>query len=341
MRYLRTYMLVALVAVATSCSKSNDKEAADKPANVDVKTQLSTDNSGTVTFTATSSNATSYEFDFGNGVYQSSTTGSVTYKYPVAGTYTVKVTAKSASGAVTIKSAQVVVSAAEALFWSEEFNTPGAPDPGKWGYDLGNSNGWGNNELEYYTNRSDNAIVSNGTLKITLKKENYNGFGYTSARLLSKGKFNFKYGRIEIKAKLPAGGGTWPALWALGSNIDTAPWPACGEIDIMEHIGNNLNHVLSTLHYPGHSGGNGVSGGTTVPNASTEFHIYSMNWTASKLEFAVDGKVFHTVANTADMPFNQNFFLILNVAMGGNLGGAVDPNFSSAAMEVDYIRIYK
>ncbi len=171
MRRLKTLVLVALVALFTNCSKKNDTgtNVVDKPANIVITPTVSTDNSGTVVFAVTAENAVTYEFDFGNGIFQNTTTGSLTYKYPVAGTYTVNVTAKSQSGKTTVKSTQVTISAAEALVWSDEFNTAGAPDPGKWGYDLGNNNGWGNNELEYYTNRTDNAVVSNGTLKINLK----------------------------------------------------------------------------------------------------------------------------------------------------------------------------
>jgi PKD repeat protein len=344
MKYTHTYILILLVALFTSCSKNNDgvDNSADKPANLAITPTVSTDNSGTVTFAVTADNAVAYEFDFGNGYFQNSTTGNVTYKYPVAGTYTVKVTAKSSSGKVTVRSIQVSISASEALFWADEFDKNGAPDPGKWGYDIGNNNGWGNNELEYYTNRSDNVVVSNGTLKINLKKEDYSGFGYTSGRILTKGKFAFKYGRVEVKAKLPAGVGTWPAIWALGSNIDTAPWPACGEIDIMEHVGKQQNTIFSTMHYPGHYGGGGVGGTTLNPTASTEFHVYSMDWTPTTMKFAIDGKEFYTFDNSADKPFNQNFFLILNLAMGGNFGGpAVDASLTNATMEVDYVRVYK
>ncbi|OOQ59902.1 family 16 glycosylhydrolase [Mucilaginibacter pedocola] len=341
MRHLGTYIIIALVALLASCTKDENKSDPNKPSNIEIKYVSSTDNSGNVSFTVTATNAASYEFDFGNGVYQTSTTGTVTYKYPVAGVYTVKVTAKSSTGSVTTQSAQVNVSASETLVWSDEFEKAGAPDPGNWGYDLGNNNGWGNNELEYYTNSSNNVIVADGKLKITLKKEAMAGFNYTSSRLLSKGKFNFKYGRVEFKAKLPSGRGTWPALWALGSNVDTTPWPACGEIDIMEHVGNQQNKIFSTLHYPGHSGGNGVSQTVMNPTASTEFHVYSLEWTDKQLKFAVDGVVYHTFANDASTPFNANFFLIMNVAMGGNFGGEVDPSITSATMEVEYVRVYR
>ena len=280
MRNLAKYMLVAFVAIFAGCNKeSTGKVDPNTPSNIEIKATTSTDNSGNVTFAVTATNATSYEFDFGNGIYQSSETGQLTYKYPVAGTYTVKVTAKSAAGKVATQTASVTVAASETLIWADEFDKAGAPDPGKWGYDLGNNNGWGNNELEYYTNRPENVIVADGKLKIMLKKEAYNGYNYTSARLLSKGKFNFKYGRVEFKAKLPSGGGTWPALWALGSNVDTTPWPACGEIDIMEHVGNQQNRIFSTLHYPGHYGGGGVSQSVVKPTVSTDFHVYSLEWT--------------------------------------------------------------
>lgn len=343
MRRLSTYILIALVALAASCRKNDDGNKVDpnKPSNIEIKATTSTDNSGIVTFAVAATNAVSYEFDFGNGIFQGSETGQVTYKYPVAGTYTVKVTAKSAAGKVSTQTTSVTVAASESLIWADEFDKAGAPDPGKWGYDLGNNNGWGNNELEYYTNRPENVIVADGKLKIMLKKEAYNGYNYTSARLLSKGKFNFKYGRVEFKAKLPSGGGTWPALWALGSNVDTTPWPACGEIDIMEHVGNQQNKIFATLHYPGHYGGNGVSNTVINPTASTDFHTYSVEWTKTELKFAVDGKVFHTFANTADTPFNADFFLIMNVAMGGNFGGAVDPAVTGGTMEVEYVRVYR
>jgi beta-glucanase (GH16 family) len=282
----------------------------------------------------------SYEYDFGNGVFQTVPTGVVTYQYPNGGTYTVNVTAKGAGGQTISKSLQVTVATALGLVWSDEFNTNGAPDPAKWGYDLGGG-GYGNNELEYYTNRPENVIVENGVLKIKAIKENYNGSAYTSARLLSKDKFAFKYGKVEVSAKLPAGVGTWPAIWMLGSNISTAGWPACGEIDIMEHRGSELNKIFGTLHYPGHSGGNADGNTKMISNATTAFHKYSLDWSASAIKIYVDDQLIHTVANTASLPFNQDFFFILNVAMGGTFGGTVDPNFTNATMEVDYIRVYR
>ncbi len=228
------------------------------------------------------------------------------------------------------------------LVWSDEFNADGAPDPSKWGYDIGNgSNGWGNLELEYYTDRPENAVVENGLLKITAIKENYNVSSYTSARLLSKDKFAFTYGRVEVKAKFPAGVGTWPAIWMLGSDISTVGWPACGEIDIVEHLGRDLNKIFGTLHYPGRSGGNADGNTTVISNATTSFHIYSLEWSAAAIKLFVDDQLYHMVNNSYGLPFNHDFFFIMNVAMGGDFAGSVDPAFTSATMEVDYIRVYK
>lgn len=334
--------LLPLFSVLVSCGKDSDdgNNNTTPPSNLNLNAVVSTDNSGNVAFTASATNAVSYEFDFGNGIFQTSASGVLTYKYPSSGTYTVKVTAKSAGGQSISKSIQITVAVALTLVWSDEFDTPGAPNPSKWGYDLG-AGGWGNNELQYYTNRLDNSSVGGGTLKITAKAESFSGSNYTSARLLSKDKFSFKYGKVEARAKLPAGVGTWPAIWMLGSNIGTVSWPACGEIDIMEHRGSELNKIFGTLHYPGRSGGNADGTTTVISNASTEFHIYTMEWNAGTIKIAVDNNVFFTYVNSAASPFNQNFFLILNVAMGGNFGGAVDPAFSNAALEIDYIRVYQ
>lgn len=330
-------MLVAI----TSCNKSKDSgTTAIIPENLVVTAVVNPDNSGNVAFTASATHTVLYTFDLGNGVNQLSTTGTLSYKYTASGTYTITVVAKSGTGHSISKSITLTVTVTQALIWSDEFDTPGAPDPAKWGYDLG-AGGWGNNELQYYTNRADNAVVSNGTLKIIAKAENFSGSPYTSARLLSRDKFSFKYGKIEARAKLPAGAGTWPAIWMLGNNIGTVGWPACGEIDIMEHRGNQLNTIFGTLHHPGHSGGNGDGATVAVPNVTTEFHNYTMEWTASSIKFFVDNVVFYSFGNTGSLPFNQNFFVILNVAMGGSFGGAVDPGFSSAAMEIDYIRVYQ
>ena len=337
--------LIALLSVLSffSCKKKGSPGTSDvAPTNLTLNAVVSTDNSGNVEFTAAATNAATYEYGYGNGVFALVPSGKVTYKYPASGTYSVTVTAKSAGGKTASKTIQITVAVGLSLIFSDEFNTNGAPDPAKWGYDIGTgSGGWGNNEQQYYTSRADNVIVQNGVLKITLKKENYSGSSYTSTRLLTANKFAFKYGIVEARAKLPAGGGTWPAIWTLGANISTAGWPACGEMDIMEHKGNDLNRIFGTLHYPGRSGGSADGSSRIISNASTEFHLYKLEWTAASIKIYVDDVLFHTVANSTSLPFNHNFFIILNLAMGGTFGGAVDPNFTSASMEVDYIRVYQ
>jgi beta-glucanase (GH16 family) len=338
---MRLLILPLLILIA-SCNKDDTGGGTDNstPSNLTVNAVVSTDNSGNVSFTASATNAVSYDYDYGNGVFQTVPSGVVTYRYTASGTYTVNVIAKSSSGKTISKSIQVTVAVTQSLIFSDEFDTPGSPDPSKWGYDLGGG-GWGNGELQYYTNRIDNAVVSGGTLKIIAKAENFSGSAYTSARLLTKDKFSFKYGKVEVKAKLPAGVGTWPAIWMLGNNINTAGWPACGEVDIMEHKGSELNKIYATLHHPGHSGGNGDGSTLTIMNANTAFHIYTMEWSAASIKFYVDNILFYTFTNNTSLPFNQNFFLILNVAMGGSFGGPVDPAFSNAALEIDYVRVYQ
>ena len=341
-----SFYLISLIGIIASCNKgSNPGNSNIAPTNLTVSATISTDNSGNVSFTAAATNAVTYDYDFGNGIFQTVASGIVTYKYPASGTYTVNVVAKSSAGLTTSKNTQVTVSVALSLLWGDEFDTPGSPDPAKWGYDLGDGCpgvcGWGNNELEWYTNRQQNAVVQGGFLKIIAIRENFNGKQFTSARLLSKDKFSFKYGKIEVRAKLPAGVGTWPAIWMLGNNINTAGWPACGEIDIMEHRGSHLNTISGALHHPGRSGGNADAGTVVISNATTEFHKYGLEWSASSIKFLVDDVLFYTFPNTGNLPFNQNFFIILNVAMGGNYGGAVDPAFTSAAMEIDYVRVYQ
>lgn len=334
-----------------SCGRSGDGGGTDTstPSNLKITTSIvgtstafpNGDGTGVVNFTVTADNASSYKILIGTDNLESSTGNfNYTVKNPGTNTYTVYYSAYKGDKFISGNTTITVYKTAN-LLWSDEFNTDGLPDSSKWGYDTGNNGGWGNNELEYYTNRQENAYVSGGNLKINLIKEPYQGFNYTSARLLSKGKFSFKYGRVDIRAKLPAGGGTWPALWMLGDNISSAGWPACGEIDIMEHVGNQLNKIFGTLHHPGHSGANGDGSTINIANATTEFHVYSLDWSASEIKFYVDNQLYFTFTNNSSLPFNQNFFFIFNVAMGGNFGGTVDPNFTSSSMEVDYVRVYQ
>jgi hypothetical protein len=224
------------------------------------------------------------------------------------------------------------------LAWEDDFNTDGAPDAANWTYDLG-AGGWGNGEAQTYTNSAENVIVEGGSLKITAKADGSGG--YTSARLKSEGLKEFTYGRYEIRAKLPASQGTWPAIWMLGANYPTVSWPAAGEIDIMEQKGGDKNTVLSTIHYPGKSGGDAPTQGIELTTSTTQFHNYTLEWSETEIKFAIDDKVYHTLVNDATLPFNADFFLILNVAMGGTLGGTIDPNFTEDLMEIDYIKVFQ
>ncbi|WP_202552301.1 family 16 glycosylhydrolase [Ginsengibacter hankyongi] len=332
-----------LMLVFVSCSKGKSGDSGNPTlGDVSINAIVNTDSSGDVSFTASAANAIGYNFDFGDGTLQSVTDGKVTCKYAASGNYTVNVVASGTGGQSKSKSVTVTVGVKLNLVWSDEFNTPGAPDPTKWKYDIGTgSGGWGNNELEYYTSRPENASISNGTLKIIANKESYNGSAYTSARMLTQGLYSFKYGKIEVMAKLPAGIGTWPAIWMLGNNISTVSWPACGEMDIMEQNGNQKNTIYGTLHYPTQVNPYGDGATTNLPSASAAFHKYSAIWTPGSVKLLVDDVVFYTLTNTNTLPFNQNFFIILNVAMGGNFGGTIDPAFTTDKMEIDYVRVYQ
>src|SRR5437588_10817985 len=240
--------------------------------------------------------------------------------------------------------------------WSDEFNgrSGSAVDSTKWSFDVGGG-GWGNNELETYTSRTANAHLESGSLVITAIKETFTGpdnitRNYTSARLLTKNKFSQAYGRFEARIKIPYGQGIWPAFWMLGENIDTAHWPNCGEIDIMENIGREPSIVHGTFHGPGYSGGNGVSAAYTLPGGqkfSDDFHTFAVDWEPNVIRFYVDGLLYKT-RTPADLPagttwvFDHPFFMILNVAVGGGWPG--NPDGSTVfpqQMLVDYVRVYQ
>jgi len=226
------------------------------------------------------------------------------------------------------------------LVWEDDFNNDGAPSAANWTYDLG-AGGWGNGELQTYTKNTENVKVAGGSLIITAKADGAGG--YTSARLKSQGLRKFKYGRIEVKAKLPAAQGTWPAIWMLGSNYPTVNWPTCGEIDIMEQKGSDKNTTLGTCHWFNTSSSSKASYGqtTAVSDASSEFHLYTVEWTDTAIKIYLDDAPFYELANSADLPFNADFFLILNVAMGGSLGGNVEATFTEDTMEIDYVKVYQ
>jgi beta-glucanase (GH16 family) len=363
------YIIHVIFVFFLSCSGGgNDSEIIEQPQEIIPKNLSLTvnisgtssanpngDGSGNITCSATATDAISYGFKVGSAAEIKSVNGEFNYTCTTEGLHDYVITAfaysSTGNSISSFKKVSVFVAEREPqLIWSDEFNTNGAPDASKWGYDLGNgcpaNCGWGNGEKEFYTNRPDNVKVENGVLKIIAKKESYEGFEYTSARLLTKGKFDFTYGRIDVRAKLPSGAGTWPAIWMLGANIDAVGWPKCGEIDIMEHWGYNPTLVSSATHTPSCSGGcpNTKVGETVISDYATEFHVYSLEWTADELNFIIDGNLKYSykpaVKNSNNWPYNAPQFLILNVAMGGSWF-SIDPNFTESVMEIDYIKVYQ
>lgn len=250
--------------------------------------------------------------------------------------------------------------AAWELAWSDEFDGPAGtpPDPATWGYDLGDGStvglqGWGNQERQWYTESPANAATDgDGNLLITVRKGEgsqacwYGPCEFTSARLQTRDRFEIQYGRLEARIRVPGDFGLWPAFWLLGTNIDTTPWPACGEIDVMEFVGRLPNEITGTIHGPGYSGSS--SFGATVDlgkPVGDDFHVFAIDWSPGRIAWYLDGVKYHEASPAAvapnAWPFEQPFFMILNVAVGGNLGGPVrrDREFPNP-MAVDYVRLY-
>lgn len=233
--------------------------------------------------------------------------------------------------------------------FSEEFNYTGLPDPNKWGYDLGGT-GWGNHELENYTNSINNASVANGVLSIKAINESSGGMNYSSARLLSKGTGDFLYGRVEVCAKLPTGKGAWPAIWMLPSGTWAyGNWPASGEIDIMEQVGFDPFNIHFSAHTKAFNWvlNTQKTSIVNIPSATSAFHKYRLDWTPYALRGYYDDVLIFTFVNDGngfqDWPFDKPFHLLLNLAIGGDWGGqqGVDNSIFPISMDVDYVRIYK
>ncbi len=324
------------------------------------------DGSGVALLRARGTNASRFLFRFEDGDSRSSDTGDLEYTFIEEGTESHRITvvfysatnhADSISRDVTVRVAPPSPEGMRVV-WADEFDYEGAVDPNRWHHQVipiaGDS--WANNEVQHYTARTDNSYVSEGALRIVAKRESYQFQGvtknYTSARLNSK--FAFTYGRVDIRARLPAAAGTWPALWTLGANINeignyhgsaygSVGWPACGEIDIMEQNGWDKNHLIGHLHWGDtQTGAYHSEGGTRrISGASTGFNLYSLIWTRQKIQILFNGEVFFETPNTGGMPFDNPHYLLLNIAMGGTLGGTIPPNFSQASMVVDYVRVYQ
>ncbi|GAB5472315.1 MAG: glycoside hydrolase family 16 protein [Maribacter sp.] len=234
------------------------------------------------------------------------------------------------------------------LTLAEEFDTDGSPNGSVWDYDIGTeTNGWGNQELQYYTDRFENVTIQNGNLLITARAENFEGSAYTSARLLTKDKFEQRYGRFEARIRLPFGQGIWPAFWMLGADIDENPWPSAGEIDIMEYRGQNPTVLIGSVHGPGYSAGEAISKEYELPNDrfDTGFHVFGIEWGPEYVNFNVDHVLYNRITPedvTGTWVFDKPFYILMNLAVGGTFVGF--PNEETVfpqTMLVDYVRVYK
>ncbi len=239
------------------------------------------------------------------------------------------------------------------LVWSDEFNDDGLPDSTKWKMDVG-GNGWGNNEKQFYLNNSlENSFVKDGILHIVALKKNHEKNNYTSAKAITYQKFSLQYGKVEVMAKLPSGKGTWPAIWMLPESLRKGEekWPLCGEIDIMEHVGKDPNVVHVSLHSElyNHIKRTQITHYDTVQNVFDNFHKYGIEWTKDDITFYIDDKLFYKsvkgqdgrVSTNEGWPFDKPYYLILNLAIGGNWGGAIDDNIFPSEMQIDFVRVYQ
>ena len=238
----------------------------------------------------------------------------------------------------------------ENLVIADEFDTEGAPSSALWNYDIGRgpgSDGWGNQELQYYTNRAENVRVENGFLLLTAQEESFEGAAYTSSRITTKGLFDQQYGRFEARIRMPTGQGIWPAFWMLGADIDSNPWPQAGEIDIMEFRGQEPTTTLGSVHGPGYSGGDAISKSYTLENDrfDTGFHVFGIEWGPNYVNYYVDDELFNQITRD-DVPgewvFNKPFYILINLAVGGSFVGS--PNTETVfpqTMVVDYVRVYE
>ncbi len=242
------------------------------------------------------------------------------------------------------------------LVLDENFDTEGAPNDQLWSFDIGNGpggDGWGNQELQYYTDRSDNVRVENGVLLITAREESFEGSQYTSARLITKDKFEQQYGRFEARIRLPFGQGIWPAFWMLGADIDENPWPGAGEIDIMEYRGQEPSILIGSVHGPGYNGGDAISKEFTLENDrfDTGFHTFGIEWGPDFINYYVDDVLYNQITpedvdeetdGEGVWVFDKPFFILMNLAVGGTFVGS--PNAETQfpqTMIVDYVRVYK
>lgn len=360
---MRLFIILLSTLSLISCSEDSEDSSVALPTDLTVSVRVDEALDGDITFVAYAKQANFYSFDFGSGEgYVTDDDGKITYTYVNEGGYVVRIRAHTTAADFIQIEQEVDVKILPfnpqgyetplsydgyTLVWNDEFQ--GTALSSDWTHEVGTgSNGWGNNELQYY--RSQNTTLKDGYLTIEARKEAVAGSEYTSSRIITEGTQEFKYGRIDIRAVLPEGQGLWPALWMLGANFSTVSWPFCGEIDIMEMIGGagRENSVFGTLHWDN----NGtyqctcgidhdyrLSSGTF----SDGFHVFSIIWNQDEIQWYVDDEEYVTVTITPDMEeFKEHFFFIFNVAVGGNLPGS--PNESTVfpqQMIVDYVRVFQ
>jgi hypothetical protein len=369
---VNTFRLITILMFCVSliaCSKTEDEMTSSDPSNFDVMLNVADDNSGKISIELKANNAAQYQFDSGESQSEPeiNTTGVFSHQYKQTGLYLVEVRAIGSSGRYIKETRELSIQVGTEtgpidgedgyitplsydgmkLTWQDEFNGTGL-NLTNWNFETGRgSGGWGNNELQYY--RSENTSVKDGFLTIEAKKESFQGASYTSSRLTTQNKFTFKYGRVDIRARLPYGQGIWPALWMLGKNINTVGWPACGEVDIMEMIGGGPgrdNKTHGTLHWDeaGNYASTGGSKQIATGNLADKFYVYTITWDASKIKWYLDDVEFKVIdiSSTNMSEFRDQFFLIFNVAVGGNWPGS--PNGSTVfpqKMTVDYVRVFQ
>jgi hypothetical protein len=364
----KNHILLVFILLIYSCGGESEVQTKD-PSNLSLEVSIAEGNTGVVDIMVNADNAIEFQIDLGlnNGAIITNTTGLYTHTYEITGVYLISVKAIGTSKNFLSKTKEITVQVGEIggpvtsddgyitplsytgmnLVWQDEFNGTSLNEL-DWNYETGTgSSGWGNNELQNY--RTANTTVSNGRLVIEARKENVNSSAYTSSRLTTQNKFDFKYGRVDIRAVMPQGKGLWPALWMLGTNITTTGWPSCGEIDIMEMIGGGSNDSKThgTVHWS--DGSNqyasfGASKALGSGKLSDEFHVYTIIWDASSITWYLDDVQFNTISTSPAHldEFRNNFFFIFNVAVGGNWPGSPDGNtVFPQQMTVDYVRVFQ
>ena len=366
--HLRNFCLLLMLPLACCDNEEESTGNPNDPKNLHVEVEISQERKKRVIVKASAEKSSNYMFLMGDGSDTLwSEDGIVDHGYSKYGKYTLEVRSYGESGRYLRYTRPIVLSKIEngeltvtdsgfstpisydnmKLVWNDEFNSTSL-DEQYWNYEIGTgNNGWGNNELQYY--RKENTSVNNGYLFIEARKEGFEGRSYTSSRLTTEGKFDFKYGRVDIRARLPEGQGYWPALWMLGSNFRSVGWPACGETDIMEMIGGGDgkdNVVHGTIHWR-ENGSHANFGGSTkllAGSFSDQFHVFSIIWQERSIRWFLNDTQYHVVNTSPEdlSEFRESFFLIFNVAVGGNWpgspnGGTIFPQ----QMVVDYVRVFQ